>query len=337
MNHSLKNRNFVKLLIVLSLVCLVVIPVNAQLSEYHQTYLKHAKVVKKYHSYIDEFSFFINSPPPETNDMVQSLGMVYAMFNDDVIPDFEAEAKLDFEQSVINNLINDYPSLQLKVDQTIEQVAAAHAKGKPFDGAAENQMERIRLAIEHNYFALPLVIFEGKNPYYDMYRQLLDAYQLYIQGPGGGDLLELTFYHPDEDDFGSIEVVSVTERNQSKAAQTQTNKDTIAAESALLAKNNQVKVDAQMVAFKKQANEDMKRAQKDAIMLTERAQENQGGFGFFSFVFVLTIFALCLWWFKSHLPKPLSQPIETAEKYSKTLFNTAKSKVTAKLNNRKQS
>jgi len=310
MNKTTVNLSGLKLVSIFAL--LMASAAQAQLSDYHKTYLKHAKIVKTYHSYIDEFGVYINSPPPEIEQMVQSLGVVYALLNDDIEADFEPEARIDFNQSVVQNLINDYPVLQQKIDKSINQIAKASDSDKPLDAGDENELARIRLAIEHNYFALPMVMFTEKTPYDDMYRQVLDAYQLYINGPGGQDLTDLEFYQAEDFDFGSTQILSVTQRNEIKAAERQAKKDALIQDQADFKQQVKSQAATENAAFIKKANEQAAQARKDAEMLFERAGQDAQGSGWLMWLLCLLLLFTGLWFFREKLPPPLKKQVEPA-------------------------
>ena len=301
----------------ISFICMVVLLTmmwgqqsHAQLSEYQENYQKHYAKVRSFFEFFNDLS---GSNSVSVEDMRISLGMVYAMLHDDIELDFEADARQQFNTFIHKKLIDRYPDMEKQLKRYIKIATT----GKDLDektvpaSTQEFEYNRLKGLIENGAFSLPILLFEQENPYHDMYRLAKAAYDQHVQGPGGIDPFSLKFYRPENNNFGSTEIITLAKKNAMRTAEKEKRDAEFAADrKAQAAMIEQTKAE-EIAAFKAQVEAETQRIQQDKDMLQERigySSEN----GVFSWILLMVIILTLLWLFKSKLPQPMQKLIDQA-------------------------
>ncbi|MEM9305215.1 MAG: hypothetical protein AAGE01_24105 [Pseudomonadota bacterium] len=202
---------------------------GAQTSAYEDHLVNNLALVDAWQGYLEDFPAKPNlAPPGDVPALARAVAEIFVAFHDDHVSEHEDRLREEFEAVVIKGIVDQYPVIQARLQATASLLEA----GRTADPTAfDFRLARLVEMVEWDYFALPLLLYEGRTPYHAMYR---DATVLYEQHTGrsapGNDLAVVTWPAVAAHELGSTEVVSIGERRRREDAKRSERQEALAAQ-----------------------------------------------------------------------------------------------------------
>ena len=272
----------------------------AQTSAYEDQLVENLSLIRSWQSYLFDFPSKPNLAPPQDVDaLAKAVAQVYAAFHDDHVSEHEAALKDEFERMVVAGFVSQYPVVRERLAKTRELLAA----GRAADPAAYDfRLDRLREMVQWHYFALPLLLYQGKTPYNDMYADALAQHAAVGQPRPALDLVKVKWPSVSSADLGSTEVVSISEQRRRDEAARDAKQAALAAE---IERDNAARRDAiaeqvaaAQAAAQAEVAEELARAQQAVANAQVDGQagamgnEKDSGFGLGWLVVLLALGAL---------------------------------------------